>query len=204
MRRLLAALIALVVLLALSPAAVQPFRLDDPEGKAFHHIHFDTLLEADSCSATSIGPHALITAAHCELGTDAVDVDGVSYAISQKIRDGHDHTILILPQANFKVFLPLDQRDPTTSERIRGWGWPGHGTSAVYKEGTFVKVLPPALDTPIPAWLFAYPVYAGDSGGAVITDAGKILTIVSLGDNKADMVGFLLAFTPDQLAQAAK
>jgi V8-like Glu-specific endopeptidase len=201
MRRLFTILGLLLTALPLgsSVSRLSPFRLDDPQGKAYHHIHFETAVEADSCSSAAVGPHALLTATHCELGTDVVDVDGVNYDISQKLRDGADHTILILPGAHFSDTLALDQRSPLVGERIRGWGWPGNIDTVIYKEGRVLKTIEIEGVDP-PTWLFAYPVFAGDSGGPVLSDDNKILTVVSLGDNSAHMVGFALAFTPAQLA----
>lgn len=201
MTRLLASL-ALLFSIVFGSAAqngLSPFRLDDREGKAFHHIHFNNLLEGDSCSSTAIGKHALLTATHCEIGTDQVEVDGTNYDIAARVRDGNDHTILVLPKASFATYLQLDQRNPLEHERIRGWGWPGNVPDVVYKEGYFIKEIG-LLQIGKTGWLFAFPIFAGDSGGGVVTEDGKVITVVSLGDDAAHMVCFPLAFTPAQLS----
>src|SRR5713226_3523673 len=102
--------LALFVLANAAPFA--PSRLDDPEVKAYHHIVQETLANRDSCSATAIGPHALLTATHCELGSDELQIDGLSAHISKKLRDGNDHTIYIFSDTTFPTYLPVSERVP--------------------------------------------------------------------------------------------
>lgn len=204
LRPLTSCLTALLLLLTSAFPTVTPRRADDRESKAYHHIIHDTLLNGDSCSATAIGPHAILTATHCELGTDTVNIDDIPITITKKIRDGHDHTIYVV-DADFAVWLPLDQRAPLPNERVRSWGWPGGQPTMVYAEGEFLRAvdLGDVIPKDITSWLFILPTYSGDSGAAVISDSGKILTVISLGDNEAHMFAFPLAFTNAQL-QAIK
>jgi hypothetical protein len=209
MFRLLTTLVLFVTSFAATPA-LEPFRLDDQEGRAYHHIRQHTALEDDSCSAAAIGPHALLTATHCELGSDVVNVDGQDYLIVQKIRDGRDHTIYVLdavwdnPRPLFTTILPIAERDFVKGERVRGWGWPEGRPEMIYREGYFLHPAQDSYLVAIHGGEFAYPSFSGDSGGAVIDDSGAIITVVSLGNNAASMVGFVLNFTPDQLAQASR
>ena len=202
MLRLLATLVLLAAQTVSTGTLLEPFRLDDPQVKAYHHIRQRTAVEGDSCSAAAIGPHALLTATHCELGTDVVNVDGQDYLIAEKIRDGADHTIFILPAADFKDILRVSERDFVPGERVRGWGWPGGRKDVIYKEGIYVGPIPELAD--LHGGEFAYPVFSGDSGGPVIDESGAAITVVSLGDSQGDMAVFPLNFTPDQLAVASR
>lgn len=201
MRFLRHLLLAVAVLFApsLIGADTLPLRLDDPQAKAFHHIEQATLVEADSCTGEAIGPHAILTATHCELGSDKVSVDGTEYVISQKLRDGMDHTIYIMPDANFPVYLQFANRAPVAGERVRSWGWPEGRNSIAYAEGTYLGFIQDEEGDK--AYKFDLPVFEGDSGAAILDDAGRILSVVSLGNQDGPgTVGFSFDFTSAQLA----
>ena len=65
-----------------------------------YHTRQATVAEVSYCSATAIGPLALLTATHCELGTDEIVLQGkdgapdVDLKIERVVRDGYDHTIM--------------------------------------------------------------------------------------------------------------
>lgn len=186
---------ALVLFLA---STFTPYRFDDPQSKAYHHIEQETRLENDSCTAEAVGPHALLTATHCELGSDKVIVDGSEYLIAQRIRDENDHTIYVLPAANFTDTLQFANREPVEGERVRAWGYPGGRPDIVYKEGSFTGVEQTLFDDDA-GWKFVLPVFGGDSGAAILDDEGKILSVVSEGNEKADTLGFPIGFTDAQI-----
>jgi hypothetical protein len=167
---------------------------------AQHHIHEGTILEGASCSSTAIGPHALLTASHCELATPTVNIDGHNYQITEILRDGDDHSIFIIPGITFPDFLPVDERPIVEGEDLHGWGWPRDNKDPLYRVGVGGPNLSSEFD--VNAYGIYYPAFHGDSGSAVISAEGKIVGVVSLGDESAHTVTFRLSFTPDQLAHA--
>lgn len=49
-----------------------------------------------SCSATAIGPHAILTASHCLAHAEAVDVNGKMVRIEKVLQDDRDHSIALM------------------------------------------------------------------------------------------------------------
>jgi hypothetical protein len=178
-----------------------------PAHAATHRIHMINALEGAGCSATAIGPHALLTAAHCDLGTNKVVIDDLSVTatISSKGYDGNDHMILLLSDYTFTSIAQIDQRAPRTQEHVLLWGNPGRSRD-VFREGYLKSKseFPGADDQTRTLYVFQLGCYPGDSGGAIFSDEGKILTVVSMGDQSAETAVFALQFTPVQLLLASK
>lgn len=191
--------------------------------KAVHQTHQKTILQGDKCSATAIAPSALLTATHCELGTDILRVDDITATIQATIRDGNDHTIYLLDisfenYASFGKGLELGDSifiignpGPFSNLFRRGTvaGFQTVGTSWIEELLEGADILPPTVKV-----LYDFNGWPGDSGAAVFNDNGEIVGVVSVGeivpfkgeDDWPDlkiMGGYSLAFTPQQLATAA-
>src|SRR5579863_4572671 len=105
----------LVLALAISVPALAhaPKSLD-----ATHRIEIDTVVmdpdtgkpEPDNaiCSATAVGPHALLTAQHCDrIGQGLLTVDDKVAVIQKRLFDGNDHEILIVDET-FDVYADFE------------------------------------------------------------------------------------------------
>ena len=89
--------------------------------KTTHHIEMETILGGGSCSATSIGPHALLTASHCEAPSDVIAVDDVKQIIVRVIRDGRDHSIYLLDGPAFAAYYCIPcQQHVAAAEQKKG------------------------------------------------------------------------------------
>lgn len=174
----------------IDPAATHEILLTGAEGEV-------------RCSATAVGAHTLLTAAHCLVGDDRIQVDDEPTLIRATVYDHLDHALLVLDRS-FDDVLFLDVRDPRPDERVRIWGNPG-GRRRVYREGVFLAKQSEGwfvFAATAPPWLlFSLSVFKGDSGAALITDEGKILSVVSQGNESSQCRALSLAFTSAQLRQ---
>jgi hypothetical protein len=101
---------------------------------------------ATACSATAIGPHACLTAAHCYSGSDIyVDIySGSSLTFQQpiadyvRIDDGADHTIVISRDLHFPTYAHVVLRAPVPGETLMGMGTPA-GFSRILRSGMVIK-----------------------------------------------------------------
>lgn len=166
--------------------------------RAAHHIQYDNPVEADSCSATAVGPHTLLTAGHCLMASNKVIIDGNPAAVKNLVFDNADH-MLIVTDATFAAYLHIDQDALSVppSGQVHIWGNPGRSRD-VYRIGAFLKY--DDLDD-IKVAVFQLPIFAGDSGAGVINEAGVIIGVVSLGDKNAETAVLPFAFTADELAE---
>lgn len=168
----------LVFLCALYASAVTP--AVDTARKASVQIAQQIISGDSFCSATAIGPHALLTATHCELPSDALFVRayvGVAkVGIAGRIRDDFDHTILLLTGPALPAFVDVELVDELAqAEEVFTWGNPGKfqdiftkGYIAGY-EGEANAVV-----------LFSFNTFSGASGSGIFNNAGHLVAVVSL------------------------
>lgn len=168
---------------------------------AMHHIQLDSTTDGASCSASAIGPRALLTAAHCIVGTGVIAVDGETFAIDRILYDENDHAIILLQSAKFDHIAELAPRVPAPHEHVMFVGNPGHNTS-IRRDGYFLKS--EFVNFELVTMDFILPAFPGDSGSGLLSDDGKIIAVLSVGDKSAEAGAFPIAFTPEQLAQASK
>lgn len=171
----------------------------DQQHSAAHHIQFRNPLEGDSCSATAVGPHTLLTAGHCLLATNAIKIDTESAHVVAYVFDDADH-MLVVTDATFQVWLHIDQSALDSlgvDTPVHFWGNPGHSRD-VYRIGLFKK-WDEIGDNKVA--VFELPAYAGDSGSGILNDQGVIIAVLSLGDESAETAVLPLQFTDAQLAQ---
>jgi V8-like Glu-specific endopeptidase len=191
-----------------SPSAPAPkLGPDFSAHAAMHQISMSNAAFGDGCSATAIGPHALLTAAHCDLGTNKVSIDDLKIknaVIVDKQFDDNDHMILILKDVTFDNFAEISQRELIPGEVLYNWGNPGHAHD-VFRIGYVMKNEDylGADDVKHHGFRLQLPIYPGDSGSAVLDKDGKIVTVCSLGNNSAESEDFVLQFSPEQLKEAA-
>ena len=199
-----------------APAAApeQPPTAIEKQHSATHKISFGSINVAPSasvqdlphCSATAVGPHALLTAQHCFEDTNSLIVDNDTknpVIISAALIDGHDHVIYIV-QATFQTYMPIEERTLVLGEPVHQWGAP-EDLDDVYRCGYFVSIANPQKDRGLNFLIafdqvekFVLPDYPGDSGAAIFDASGHIVAVVT-GGHGATGYSPLLSFTPEQI-----
>jgi hypothetical protein len=194
-----------------SPAPVQAINVKSVRPTT-HRIAQATMASDTYCSATAIGPHALLTATHCELGSDNLSVDGQIVKIQGRVRDDLDHTIYLVRGITFNAWIPVVlEVEFDSGQSVHLWGNPG-GERGLYRHGFYagMTMAPAFKDTmTIPAYLFDMNIYRGDSGAGVFTDDGRLVGMISKivtlgsGDFKTNFaVSFPFLFEPEQIKAA--
>lgn len=163
--------------------------------------------ESGSCSATAIGPHALLTAAHCEYPEMKISVGSQEAIVVCMIHDGNDHVILLLEGITFHNYATFAEGILAQGEHVFLWGNP-LGIEDMYREGYvagFKKAVfadgTESVDTMLTA-----NIINGDSGAAVFNMRGEIVGVFSYmsGQGAFLLEGMLpLKFTDDQLKEAS-
>lgn len=162
--------------------------------------------ERGHCSGTVIGPHAILTAAHCLANATSLAVDGVPVEVSNVLLDGNDHGIVIVT-ATFAHVATLDGTMPAGGAVIQFWGNPAELRDAYHwghVAGTEVThgKLWVALDI---------RGFFGDSGSGVFDASGHLVGVISIimpyeneGIQVSWMGAFPLQFTPEQWVEAQR
>lgn len=181
---------------------------------ATYHTGQETITDGYLCSATAIGPHALLTATHCELPTDELQVEEIDgpVTVKQRIRDGNDHTIYIV-NADFDIYTKVNQADEKSQgEIVFFFGNPGKYHD-VYRSGYLAAVVENQSifgDDPTKL-LFDMNGWNGDSGAAIFNPKGEVIAIVTGGSfQKEDgdsfklLVSYVLQFKQQDLDDVYK
>jgi hypothetical protein len=175
-----------------SQAAVQ--RVAD----AGHVIWMRNAIDGGRCTASAVGPHTLLTAAHCYVVTNEIKVDDSIRTIESFSTDGNDHLLIQVSGTPFTALLKIDQRAPNTDESVMAIGNPGQSRS-VLRFGTLLHSGEDGRTHQIYQFqMFGAP---GDSGSALVDVQGRIIGIISTGtEQNATLTSYELAFSPAQLA----
>lgn len=168
-----------------------------PKGEEFqhaatHHIHMDNVLEGAGCSATAVGPHTLLTAGHCLIPSREITIDSDTAKVVSVDFDSNDHLLIRVDQT-FKAYLPISPRALAEDETVHMWGNPGRSRD-VYRIGKFERVEDGTLN------LFLMPGGPGDSGSGIFDVNGKLVAVLSVGNQSGEVGGFAIDFTPEQIA----
>lgn len=137
---------------------------------ATHRLSFT----AGVCSATAVGRHTLLTAAHCFEAFKHPAVDGIPVQIFALIKDGNDHTLAIV-SASFFTVARLG-RSLRVGEHIHYWGQPA-GLFALYREGYISGTEVEDNKTLI---LVVSDGFFGDSGAGVFNPSGQLVGVMSV------------------------
>lgn len=208
----------LIVVLVLSLPVFGLSPAVDKAHKASYQIGQKAVSGGGFCSATAVGPHALLTAAHCEIPTDDLYIRGIEdnpVQIVGKIRDEQDHSIYLLKGVTFPVYaeiLPADKFEQ--GEDVFTFGNPGDWQD-IYQRGYIAGIL---VDRSMAAAfgagnpdeiLLDFQAFPGQSGSGVFNADGKLITVVSGEDEQehhdeaiAFASAYRLNFSPEDLARA--
>jgi V8-like Glu-specific endopeptidase len=176
-----------------------------------HHIETKTVMGVGTCTATAIGPNAILTASHCEDASDTVYIDGdKAKIVGAPIRDGADHSIYLLQMSKpFEKFATISFNPPKVGDFACMIGNPGD-LKGFYRSGQFAGSMTDD-DTGKSVWMFNFFAAPGDSGAGVFDNTGSLYAVISYledaGSKEAGIhmhvtMAFPLKFTPDQFAQA--
>jgi hypothetical protein len=174
-------LLALLLFIATGCAQTTTYEI---ARKANLEIAQSTIAESGHCSATAIGPHAILTATHCELPTDELHIRGFAAPVSilGRVRDKFDHSILYV-DATFTDYVTVSSNDtlPIGTD-VFVWGSPSNWFQ-ILRKGYVAGIDHddnPLFQTRPDFILFDFQAYPGDSGAAIFNDAGQIVAVVSM------------------------
>lgn len=178
------------------------------EYEVTHLIMQQTISDGAVCTATAIGPRALLTATHCENPTDDLEVDHHPLQIMKRLRDGNDHTIYIMANTFFPVTVNVDETELSEGDDVFIIGNPT-GYRKILRKGTFSGIYyadEPAEDGQDHRELiYDLNIGVGDSGAAVFDSKGDVTGVISMMVSKDGFrlsQCFPLAFTQAQLDEA--
>ncbi len=213
---------SLLLIAALAFFSVPCFAKVDPAvdkaHQASYHIAQEVITGGSMCSATAIGPQALLTASHCELPTDDIEVAGQTVEgdaiIVGRIRDGLDHTILLVKNIAFPVWVDVLERKPDLSEEVFTFGNPGYWAD-VFQKGYVASIqFDHSIEAKLgqghpPEVLLDFQAYPGTSGSGVFNEDGVLCFVVSFYREQSDKdtaiafaSAYPLAFDKAELAKA--
>ena len=183
-----------------------------PENRITDEQIFPSADGKGACSASAIGPHALLTAQHCDIGEESltVDLELSPRNIVGRITDGEDHIIFLVSGPKFKSTMAADYDPtayalPTVGERVFLFG-DGHAMyPPQYRTGYYtgtVKLEDADASTDTNILLFDLNIIPGDSGSAVYGDNGKLVTLITYSVGGKFAGCYKMAFTEAQIAQA--
>jgi Trypsin-like peptidase domain len=205
--------IAVAAALTLCPMAAGNFNLEIEREKAVSlRIHWSApFQESIHCSATAVGPHSILTASHCEMPNDELQVNHEEAHVVATLRDGFDHSILLLSGIEFKVHATLAPREMVIGEQVSYFGNPDYFTG-LYRVGTVVgkkQYFDPACFGEV----IDSNTYFGDSGAGIFDNLGHLIGVINLvygpiSEDKSTpfkMTGALpVRFTAEQIARAGR
>jgi len=200
--------------------------------KTTHKIEMTSLLGSGGhCSATAIGPHALLTASHCVAVSAALSVDGEEFGVVAIISDGLDHSIYLLDGPEFTHYSMVDlTARPESGDHVFLFGNPAEFED-MYREGYVSgfdkpkkddipdlldlfsgkapKPKKPSKNDTVVKTYYDFNGYFGDSGSGIFNLEGKVIGVTSFitgdaerGYNIKFMGGIELRFTQKQLSEA--
>lgn len=208
----------LSIILALSlltqTCVAQP-NIRETQHAAMHWLLFQTEKDAWYCTGYAISEHAVLTAGHCDEPGMSVSFDKelelkpAPTEITAKYFDGNDHMIFVVPSITFAdtvYYNPKKYKLPKQGEHVYYWGNPERHRD-LYREG-YMSGIDPDPDTDLrtkdAGIYFIINAAPGDSGSVVFAENGRIVSMVSASGDSTIMLGYPLAFTPEQVAEAEK
>jgi hypothetical protein len=197
------------------PVLPQIPQVSTPQKKAAHSLIFLNAKgeEVAQCSATAIGPHALLTALHCDkfaqFTSMTIDLSTSQYHIVSGIADDRDHLIIIVDGPAFKNTTTVIQRAAVIGEHVFMYGYGGNIYPARRRDGVVIAERNGGDESDVDALAtttnYSFPAIMGDSGSAVYGNDGAIVGLLTYSRPgvQAYSTGFSLNFPQDVLDKAA-
>lgn len=142
----------------------------------------------NSCTATKVGPHTLLTATHCIDDDDTVRIeepkslmiDGNRTSVKRYVHDGYDHT-LIEVNDTYNDYAHVARR-PAVGANVFVWG--NSEFDEILRRGYIVGYqASPSRDAgerwPGEWMLIDLLIAGGDSGSAVFNQQGEVVGVIS-------------------------
>jgi Trypsin len=190
-----------------------------PERKATHMITYydENGKRIGLCTGTAVGPHALLTAVHCDEGEDATPIISLDLSVKKfhiigYVADDRDHIIYHLDGPEFTNTVTIKERKARLGETVTSYGngredFPQHtyfGNVVVDDNGGDTS----DVDAADGVACFSIPAIPGDSGSAVYGTDGNVVALITYGaeteDGQGRAVGFALNFSPEVLEEIKK
>lgn len=167
------------------------------------------------CTGTAVGPHALMTALHCDRGqidTISLDLSVSEYHILGYASDGRDHIIYLLDGPAFTKFVKVrPAKKISNGDHVFFYGDPQGGYPSLRRDGTVVSDVLDGdwseIDLAAGTHSFSFESIPGDSGSAIYNDAGEIVGLVTYSRQYYDLkyaTGFELNFPQETLDAVAQ
>src|SRR5208337_1305969 len=174
--------------------------------------------EGNECTASAIGPHAILTAEHCDdryTGIShelRIDLLFTHYHILAGVVDNRDHVILFLDGPAFKHYIPeedlVDVKPPRPNEKVFLYGYGGDsypGRRLVGKLDLNAQENDTSdVNQSSQLFWYTFRVIPGDSGSAIFGSDGRVVGIISyeiVNDEKQQQgsAGFGLGFRKEMI-----
>jgi len=168
---------------ATSQAVTSPNRAMERSTKGLtYKLGMDPGNLADYCSATAVGPAALITAEHCtaHISGDIVLLNGHEARVRDVITDNMDHAIIIFAESQFDRYAVIAKL-PIVGDEVFMWG--NSLFDSFLRRGyvcTFVWNQP-FMDIPVGSgWMVMdMQVSGGDSGSGIFNKRGQLIAVLT-------------------------
>jgi len=183
-----------------------------PEQKASHYLLLRGAYRAlGTCTGTAIGPHAILTAAHCDQDDSVrsvqIDLATETHEILSTATDGRDHIILLVDGTPFTNIEKVVYDVAVVGQPVVFYGVGGGHYPPVAKYGFVEDCQDPSdLDAAAGQFCFGARAIPGDSGSAVYDAEGHVVGIVTYLDRSTEpssTIGYALNFTEKQIADAS-
>ena len=166
--------------------------------------------EIGQCSATAIGPHAFLTAEHCnergkavavrfDLATEFHDLIAATY-------DYRDHVIYFVsgtPFTNLEEVKEVEYKGTSAGDTVVLYGDGEELYPPFPKYGNHIPCYDPSdVDEASGIACFSIHPVEGDSGSAIYNAKGEIVSLLTYGAPDGSSEGFALNFSAEQLEGA--